>query len=139
MAHATPQQRPPLATTKKVAIVMAVLGGLAPLVARATSDLPIGAFILVDMAINAAVWFGIIMLVGWVISKLRRKPAHVAVGTDTGSPPDSTATRHATAGADLPPPGWHPDPYGRFEFRYWDGRWTSQTSSHGRIYEDPTG
>ena len=31
-----------------------------------------------------------------------------------------------------PPPGWHPDPYGRFELRLWDGaRWTEHVSSGG--------
>jgi uncharacterized protein YxjI len=34
--------------------------------------------------------------------------------------------------------GWHPDPFGRHEFRYWDGsRWTAQVSSRGLQSADP--
>jgi hypothetical protein len=30
------------------------------------------------------------------------------------------------------PPAWHPDPSGRFHYRWWDGRqWTSQVSTDG--------
>jgi hypothetical protein len=33
----------------------------------------------------------------------------------------------------LPPPGWHPDPSGRFHYRWWDGTvWTSQVSLSGQ-------
>jgi hypothetical protein len=33
----------------------------------------------------------------------------------------------------LPPPGWHPDPSGRFHYRWWDGTmWTSQVSLNGQ-------
>ena len=36
------------------------------------------------------------------------------------------------------PAGWHPDPYGRHELRYWDGgQWTEHVSSHGRQAVDP--
>lgn len=42
------------------------------------------------------------------------------------------------------PAGWHPDPTGRFEFRYFNGeRWTSDVSVNGQRYIDelrsPTG
>lgn len=31
------------------------------------------------------------------------------------------------------PPGWHPDPTGRYEHRYWDGqRWTAHVGSNGQ-------
>jgi Protein of unknown function (DUF2510) len=31
------------------------------------------------------------------------------------------------------PPAWHPDPSGRFHFRWWDGhQWTSQVSTDGQ-------
>ena len=37
-----------------------------------------------------------------------------------------------------PPPGWHPDPQGRFESRYWDGtRWTEHVSTNGQPTTDP--
>jgi hypothetical protein len=30
------------------------------------------------------------------------------------------------------PPAWHPDPSGRFHYRWWDGyQWTSQVSTDG--------
>lgn len=37
-----------------------------------------------------------------------------------------------------PPAGWHPDPQGRFESRYWDGtRWTEHVSTNGQPTVDP--
>ena len=39
-----------------------------------------------------------------------------------------------------PQSGWHPDPTGRFEFRYFNGeRWTADVSLHGQRYVDPAG
>lgn len=36
------------------------------------------------------------------------------------------------------PPGWHPDPSGRHQFRYWDGHiWTAHVSSYGVTAHDP--
>lgn len=38
------------------------------------------------------------------------------------------------------PAGWHHDPYGRFQQRYWDGeRWTEHVSTGGRQQVDPMG
>jgi hypothetical protein len=35
-------------------------------------------------------------------------------------------------------PAWYPDPYGRHEYRWFDGRtWTEQVSDHGRQGVDP--
>jgi len=35
------------------------------------------------------------------------------------------------------PPAWHPDPSGRFAYRWWDGRaWTSTVWSDGQVKED---
>jgi uncharacterized protein YxjI len=35
-------------------------------------------------------------------------------------------------------PEWYPDPFGRHEYRYWDGtQWTEHVSSHGRQAIDP--
>lgn len=34
--------------------------------------------------------------------------------------------------------GWHPDPHGRFEYRYWDGtQWTEHVSTAGATFADP--
>lgn len=36
------------------------------------------------------------------------------------------------------PGGWHADPMGRFEYRYWDGtRWTDHVSRGGQTFVDP--
>ncbi len=67
-----------------------------------------------------------------------------------GSAPESSSTppsgpQPAAGGPPLPsdaagqppawassPPAWHPDPSGRFHFRWWDGhQWTSQVSTDG--------
>lgn len=35
------------------------------------------------------------------------------------------------------PPAWHPDPSGRFHYRWWDGhQWTSQVSIDGQLVVD---
>lgn len=37
----------------------------------------------------------------------------------------------------LPPAGWHPDPAGTYEYRYWDGfRWTADVASGGVAQRD---
>src|SRR4051794_16300570 len=39
---------------------------------------------------------------------------------------------------DTPAAGWHPDPMGKHELRYWDGvQWTEHVSSNGRQSVDP--
>jgi uncharacterized protein DUF2510 len=36
------------------------------------------------------------------------------------------------------PPGWHPDPTGRHEHRYWDGsKWTDNVADQGNMSNDP--
>ena len=41
----------------------------------------------------------------------------------------------------MTPPGWYPDPFGRFQVRYWDGdAWTANVSTNGQTAVDaPTG
>ena len=42
-----------------------------------------------------------------------------------------------TGSPTLPPPGWHPDPSGRHELRYWDGtRWSEHVSDAGQVSTD---
>lgn len=37
-----------------------------------------------------------------------------------------------------PPAAWHPDPLGRFHYRWWDGAaWTAHVSTNGQAYTDP--
>jgi Protein of unknown function (DUF2510) len=43
-----------------------------------------------------------------------------------------TTGQGAEAGQPTSPPAWHPDPSGRFHYRWWDGtQWTSQVSTDG--------
>lgn len=42
--------------------------------------------------------------------------------------------------ASVVPAGWHPDPAGRYPFRYWDGAsWTQHVSVDGRVENDEAG
>ena len=59
-----------------------------------------------------------------------------------GPPGDSASSVGVTTdGAPSPgglPPGWHPDPSGRHEHRFWDGHeWTRHVSSGGARSIDP--
>jgi hypothetical protein len=75
------------------------------------------------------------------------RPANVPAG---GPPPPQPATAQGPTphpapaepavsqiappdGASISPPAWHPDPGGRFHYRWWDGReWTSYVSFNGQ-------
>ena len=58
---------------------------------------------------------------------------HFAPGV--GVPGPAPAVPTAPPG---PPAGWHPDPGGRHEYRYWDGTvWTDQVSDAGAVTSDP--
>ncbi len=47
---------------------------------------------------------------------------------------------HQAPGTGGHPPGWHPDPWGQAEFRWWDGgRWTDQTQSSTPPPPPPSG
>ncbi|TLM80636.1 MAG: DUF805 domain-containing protein [Actinobacteria bacterium] len=46
--------------------------------------------------------------------------------------------KRPTAYASPAPAGWHPDPFGRHQYRYWDSsRWTAHVSDNGVAGEDP--
>jgi hypothetical protein len=51
----------------------------------------------------------------------------------------ATAPAYLLAAAPpAPPPGWFPDPAGRFDHRWWDGaRWTETVSHDGSTTNDP--
>ncbi len=50
----------------------------------------------------------------------------------TESVPGSGGPPAAEQGWPHSPPAWHPDPSGRFHYRWWDGsQWTSQVSTDG--------
>ena len=47
------------------------------------------------------------------------------------------AADETAAGVAVSPPAWHPDPSGRFHYRWWDGsEWTSQVSIDGHHLVD---
>ena len=55
-----------------------------------------------------------------------------------GPPPDPSTRSAVDPGSAAPDANWYPDPMGRHEYRYWDGRvWTDHVSSHGRQSTDP--
>ncbi len=125
---------------------------------RITIDVPARTRVMIapsflDILLDTLPWLilggvaGIVVLVGFVMlivgttrRQRLRKAAWLATGTalpgayETGSgavpaapaAPAAPASRPAPA---LPPPGWHPDPYGVHRYRWWDGhRWTEQIS-----------
>ena len=56
---------------------------------------------------------------------------------DEKSPEDNTTrlpeATVSASGSAVSPPGWHPDPGGRFHYRWWDGsQWTSYVSFNGQ-------
>jgi hypothetical protein len=54
------------------------------------------------------------------------------LGVSTGEPGPAAPVPHAV------PPGWHPDPSGRHQLRWWDGgRWADHVSDNGVGGTDP--
>jgi hypothetical protein len=73
----------------------------------------------------------LVQLLGWVlliVGVTRRQRARKTAWLAAGGP--NAPTMPVTPpGPMLPPPGWHPDPYGTHRLRWWDGRnWTDQFS-----------
>jgi Protein of unknown function (DUF2510) len=53
------------------------------------------------------------------------------------SPPVASEPPVPPVASPMAPPGWHPDPGGRFHYRWWDGRqWTSHVSLNGEHLVD---
>jgi Protein of unknown function (DUF2510) len=58
------------------------------------------------------------------------EPSRESGGTGEAPPP-------AAPPPAVSPPAWHPDPSGRFQFRWWDGReWTSHVAINGQVMVD---
>jgi hypothetical protein len=52
--------------------------------------------------------------------------------TEGGEEPAATDVDDGSGSWVSSPPAWHPDPSGRFHYRWWDGtEWTSQVSTDG--------
>ncbi len=68
----------------------------------------------------------------WLVflkGKMRVGPAPSA---PSAAPAAAPAAPPAAAPATAPAAGWHPDPSGRHEHRYWDGKqWTADVSDQG--------
>ena len=82
------------------------------------------------------------VLPGRYPSRVPPDPSRVPPGNSSppAAPDRSTAQPDPSAAQEVSPPMWHPDPSGRFEYRWWDGqRWTSSVSRGGVQLEDPTG
>lgn len=58
--------------------------------------------------------------------------------TAVAGPAPTSAPAVPAAPAPAPPPGWHPDPAGRHDHRWWDGTtWTDHVSDAGTPGTDP--
>lgn len=69
---------------------------------------------------------------GWVIVAILKPSQQSGVGQPYVAPSQYVPSSGAS------PAGWHPDPFRRFQYRYWDGStWTDQVSTDGRQYTDP--
>lgn len=65
------------------------------------------------------------------------QPANQRVDGDEFEPVSAPPAPGPSVDSPHPPPGWHPDPSGRFHYRWWDGaEWTSQVSTDGHHLVD---
>ena len=66
-------------------------------------------------------------------------PAAIVIAVVMGASRRRQSSPAAWTGpAPTTPPGWHPDPASRHEFRWWDGnRWTESVSDQGLTGTDP--
>ena len=64
-----------------------------------------------------------------------RPAGGVPAAAPVGSTPSLFPGGPGTVG--FPPPAWHPDPSGRFRYRWWAGtEWTSYVSTDGHVWTD---
>lgn len=74
-------------------------------------------------------------------SELHPAPGQSAPIADATTVPDvprfPQGAQGVPSGRYLSPPAWHPDPSGRFHYRWWDGsQWTSHVSLDGHVLID---
>ncbi|MCU1370109.1 MAG: hypothetical protein JWO77_1303 [Ilumatobacteraceae bacterium] len=102
--------------------------------------------------VRSALKFG---LVDWGKNKKNVAKVEAAIRAQLGALPGAPAGAPAPPPPPLPPPppppaaasaattgghaaGWHPDPSGRHQHRWWDGhRWTDAVSTNGATSTDP--
>jgi Protein of unknown function (DUF2510) len=75
-------------------------------------------------------------------ANVHSQPTQAADRGNGGDGGDSELSAHAPmtdgmGGQPQSPPAWHPDPSGRFHYRWWDGaQWTSHVSTDGHLLVD---
>ena len=85
-------------------------------------------FVAGQLALVLAAALGAAMVVG--LTRRQETAVSVARRRRSGS--------RRLGGAGSSPPAWHPDPTGRFDLRYWDGRlWTEHVTRGGQQATDP--
>ena len=81
-----------------------------------------------DMGWLAGIIAGWIVGLGWLVAII-----YLAAVAPRRSQQPAAMPPHSAPGA-----GWHSDPLGRHEFRYWNGvNWTSDVSDQGTASSDP--
>jgi hypothetical protein len=96
---------------------------------------------IIDVALGGGIWFAIGFGIGALIDSVRSRRSG-GVGSQERSAVTQLAAPAASSadpGVVAPPSqdGWYPDPFGRFQTRYWrGGAWTDQVASNGRGYVD---
>lgn len=79
---------------------------------------------------NHSGWWIIVPIVSFVFCVTDGTSGPNRFGADPKSSNSSPAVQVAA--------GWHPDPYGRHQYRYWDStKWTGSVSDNGVVAEDP--
>lgn len=88
------------------------------------------------------IWF-LSLLLGLVLYLIARVTTKVDGVGRPGPTQPSTAvmppypTGPPATAPTLSPPMWHPDPSGRFDYRWWDGRgWTTRVARNGTQLDD---
>jgi hypothetical protein len=79
----------------------------------------------------------VVLALVWFMTRPREARV-VNAGPPAGQFVSSTVNRPPPSGAS-PPAGWYPDPTGKFDQRWFDGRWTDHVAKHGdnSTYTDP--
>lgn len=83
-----------------------------------------------DTAWIVGICVGWVVGIGWLVALIYLLAIAPSSAGPSARPP--TPPYLPPPGTVGPPSGWHPDPVGRFELRYWDGtRWTEHVSTAG--------
>ncbi len=83
------------------------------------------------LGVLTAVGLWIAAPITWLVERSNRQRAVAGIGGGWVSGSASGMTWTATSPPAAPPPGWHPDPSGANQWRWWDGyRWTEHVSGH---------